>query len=294
MKLGEKALEQLLLCAEDFYIIDDTTHELLYVSDSKNANYVNQNKKCYEVLYGLDKRCAQCPSTDLCKESQKSGANYYRWERFDVTRNIWYQVRHRVTTLDGRDCRIANCNVVEEMMQLGGDAIKEMGLLMNLLDENRKFKRQLEYDNTHDQMTTLYNRNQYTQDLERFDGPQPMGVAYLDINNLKEINDKYGHVQGDVLICATSRSMLAAAPANGRCYRIGGDEFVILLPNATAADSEQCRHNFLEALAEENLSLEHRCLTACGVASSQGTYRLAAVVAEAESNMYADKGRTSN
>ncbi|MEG0764257.1 MAG: GGDEF domain-containing protein [Oscillospiraceae bacterium] len=293
MKLDDKALEQLLLCAEDFYIIDDTTQELLYVSDSISAGdtYAYVGCKCYEALHGLSERCTQCPATELCIDSQQAGAPYYRWDRFDAECNIWYQVRHRVARLDGRFCRIANCNVVEGMMQLGSTAIKEMGSLMNLLEENRKIKRQLEYDNTHDQMTALYNRNRYTQDLVRLASMESMGVVYVDINNLKETNDRHGHTEGDGLICTTSRCLRAAAPKDARCYRIGGDEFVALLPNRTAAEVDECRCAFLAALDTENNNKAIPCLAACGIAYGNSAYDMAALVSEAEAKMYIHKGR---
>lgn len=294
MTLEGETLKQLLLCTEDSYIIDDTTGELLYVSDSISAGNgeVYLGRKCFKALHGLEKRCVQCPSTDLCSDTQQVGMPYYCWERFDAERSTWYQVRHRVIWLEGRLCRISNCNVVEGMMQLGGDAIKEMGLLMNLLEENSKIKRQLEHDNTHDQMTGLYNRNRYTQDLTLFTGAE-MGVVYVDINNLKETNDRYGHEQGDRLICTVSRCMRAATHADARCYRIGGDEFVMLLRGYSAADSEQCRCDFFAALAEENQRMEHCCMAACGVAHSRSPCELAALVAFAERDMYEDK-KSSN
>ena len=81
-------------------------------------------------------------------------------------------------------------------------------------------KARLQYMSYRDMLTTLYNRNRYIQVLEGMQAKTVIktGVAYIDINGLKRVNDLYGHEAGDRLIINTARSMLAILPENA--YRV--------------------------------------------------------------------------
>ena len=81
-------------------------------------------------------------------------------------------------------------------------------------------KARLQYMSYRDMLTTLYNRNRYIQVLEGMQAKTVIktGVAYIDINGLKRVNDLYGHEAGDRLIINTARSMLAILPENA--YRL--------------------------------------------------------------------------
>ena len=95
----------------------------------------------------------------------------------------------------------------------------------------KEHKEKLRYMSYRDMLTTLYNRNKYIQMLESVQEETitRTGVAYIDINGLKQVNDLYGHEAGDRLIINTARSILAVLPENA--YRVGGDEFVLICPD---------------------------------------------------------------
>ena len=59
--------------------------------------------------------------------------------------------------------------------------------------------------------------------------PGMISYIMMDANNLKKINDSLGHNKGDEFIITIAKCMRAAVGQNGQCYRIGGDEFVIIL-----------------------------------------------------------------
>ena len=82
-----------------------------------------------------------------------------------------------------------------------------------------------------DALTGLGNRAAY---LERLEGCvkehiQRLGIVYLDVNNLKKVNDVQGHEQGDILIRTAAEVIEESFGAFGRAYRIGGDEFCVLI-----------------------------------------------------------------
>lgn len=84
-----------------------------------------------------------------------------------------------------------------------------------------------------DGLTKLQNRTSY---LEKIDAlsvkhPKPVGIIFLDINNLKTINDNLGHEQGDNLIKYAAKCIKNSFGVFGNVYRIGGDEFCVFIEN---------------------------------------------------------------
>ena len=65
----------------------------------------------------------------------------------------------------------------------------------------------------------------------------------LDLNGLKRVNDSYGHVAGDELICAAADCMKNSFNEYGKVYRVGGDEFVVIITEKTE-QFEEIRHGF--------------------------------------------------
>lgn len=85
----------------------------------------------------------------------------------------------------------------------------------------------------HDSMTMLYNRLELDKLGNRFldrqhDRGNPVYVVYLDLDRLKYINDNFGHEQGDFAIKATARLIQQHFPQDSLCFRLGGDEFLVL------------------------------------------------------------------
>lgn len=83
-----------------------------------------------------------------------------------------------------------------------------------------------------DELTNLYNRRAYENDCERILKDNKLSkysIIMMDLNGLKFANDKIGHEAGDELIIGSARCMENAFSSVGKAYRVGGDEFVVLL-----------------------------------------------------------------
>ena len=86
-----------------------------------------------------------------------------------------------------------------------------------------------------DYLTQLKNRNAYQTDMDNIIAmklEKEMGVISIDLNSLKKVNDTYGHEKGDQYITCISRAYQNLDTKKAVMYRIGGDEFVILVPQA--------------------------------------------------------------
>lgn len=80
----------------------------------------------------------------------------------------------------------------------------------------------------HDALTGLYNRNRFMDDVAALEAQGcPIGIVFLDVNDLKLVNDRYGHARGDEALRMCSAKMRSAL-GEADLYRIGGDEFVAL------------------------------------------------------------------
>lgn len=86
-----------------------------------------------------------------------------------------------------------------------------------------------------DALTGCMNRTAYHQRLEELTGLSNVGIVIADINDLKFINDTYGHDTGDDAIIRCSKCFTEAFLQAGSCFRIGGDEFVMMGKNISLA-----------------------------------------------------------
>lgn len=102
-----------------------------------------------------------------------------------------------------------------------------------------------------DALTGLGNRMAWHEALvEIGSAGGPCGVVLLDIDGLKLANDRYGHNTGDRLITAVARVVEGALTPGARAARIGGDEFAVVLPHASAAETEALARRLRRALAD--------------------------------------------
>lgn len=165
------------------------------------------------------------------------------WIATDPSTNVYLCVHQRITSIihwvDGtpRCCHIHISNPYSEMTQEDVGFPTQMGrhtyeYLHKCIDEHKsKIEEQtklLEKLSFEDTLTGLFNRNKFNLDMQSFEKfpPSQLGVVAIDLNGLKQVNDRKGHRTGDNLICRTANHI--ACMFTGRCYRIGGDEFVVI------------------------------------------------------------------
>ncbi|AMO98889.1 diguanylate cyclase domain protein [Collimonas arenae] len=114
----------------------------------------------------------------------------------------------------------------------------------------------MEYLASHDTLTGLPNRLFFQQRLQEEMGRciqhgSALGVLFIDLNDFKAINDKYGHEAGDALLCAAAKRIQAAVRNIDIVCRLGGDEFTVVLPNLTDAEiAATVSHRIRQTIAQ--------------------------------------------
>ena len=112
-------------------------------------------------------------------------------------------------------------------------------IFMDITLEKKALER-IEHLSYRDQLTGLYNRHFYSEELSRLDVERnlPFSVAMIDVNGLKLTNDAFGHLSGDRLLNCIADVLKDECRADDIICRVGGDEFVVLLPGTSHKDAE--------------------------------------------------------
>jgi diguanylate cyclase (GGDEF)-like protein/PAS domain S-box-containing protein len=132
--------------------------------------------------------------------------------------------------------------------------------------ESRAIQEKLRFQATHDSLTQLVNRRDLylrAESLQRRRARtgEHVGVLYIDIDGFKVVNDTFGHYVGDVVLKAAADRLAAVGRKDDVVSRVGGDEFVLLLPALHSVDDALAVANtiverFREPISTEGVSIE--------------------------------------
>ncbi len=187
---------------------------------------------------------------------------------------------------------------VFERMQ-DGRVARLLGAAQDVTEQRRLLERLRELALV-DELTGLYNRHGFEtlahQTVEHAARTgQRLGVLFCDLDNLKTINDTYGHADGDRVIQAAAEALRRAMRSADVIARLGGDEFVALTIE-TSPDGTEALRDRLHAVVERmnrqlDLPLPLEMSVGISVCDAPGTCRLQELVDAADSDMYERKHR---
>jgi len=124
---------------------------------------------------------------------------------------------------------------------------------------------------------------------------KPLSVAFLDCDNFKEVNDRFGHSKGDEFLQQVASTLKKGLRATDILARVGGDEFAVVLPDANAQDANAIFVRLRNALSEAMLAKGFNVTMSVGVASfSHPPEEAKDLIAQADEFMYAVKKHGKN
>jgi diguanylate cyclase (GGDEF)-like protein len=145
--------------------------------------------------------------------------------------------------------------------------LESWGQFASLAVERRGLYEQLSFRAQYDSLTTLLNRGSLYDRVDaqiRHPERSPMALLYLDLDRFKEINDRYGHGAGDKVLQDVSRRILDNVRRTDFAARIGGDEFVVILPGVSDRKEASRVANLLVRAIEQPVSFNSRELRVGG------------------------------
>jgi diguanylate cyclase (GGDEF)-like protein/PAS domain S-box-containing protein len=159
------------------------------------------------------------------------------------------------------------------------------------ITERKKTEAELRHLSFHDQLTGLFNRHYFEEEMKRLDTPRqlPIGIIMADLNGLKLTNDTYGHDAGDEMLKKAALILKEACREEDIITRWGGDEFVLLLPQ-TSDEILVDIGKRIKNLCSETVVRDVPVSIALGVAvKSEPAESLIEVLRKAENEMYRQK-----
>lgn len=176
-----------------------------------------------------------------------------------------------------------------------GEMVALQGIIRNI-DDKVMLQQELEYRATHDCLTELHNRNFFESQVKIFNQTKdvPVAIVICDVDELKSVNDTYGHKVGDQLIKETAILLKAFIADDVIIARIGGDEFAFLLVHTTPQQVE----SLLDKLQAKITAYNHNPKSLFEINLSKGYAfshssigQMEALFVKADNQMYQDKNK---
>lgn len=210
------------------------------------------------------------------KEIRSKKANCSSELRFLNKTNefVWFSVRHNLMKIENKDCIL--------------------GIARDITDKKKSELKLYELA-TYDNMTKVLNRRSGLLNLEKelinnIENNSHLSLIFIDMNDLKYVNDNFGHEEGDNYIISVSNIMKTNVRKADYICRMGGDEFMIILPNCTNNNSEKIAKKIgleIEKFSESSksrykMSISYGCSTSC----PEKPINTDELIKIADSNMY--------
>jgi diguanylate cyclase (GGDEF)-like protein/PAS domain S-box-containing protein len=201
--------------------------------------------------------------------------------------------------------RVIDIRLSAKLLLRDGQEVGSLGFFHDLT-ERKRLESELKRQSITDSLTGLHNQRHFLtlvkRELERAKRyGRPLSLACIDLDNFKQVNDALGHLEGDDALRFTARLILEQLRETDLAFRYGGDEFMVLLPEADRTEADiicsRLKASFDRCWSEE-WSLKLGCPTvrlSIGVAEFDRHESLESLVRRSDDAMYEAKrhGRTS-
>ncbi len=160
---------------------------------------------------------------------------------------------------------------------------------------NINYRNRLKENATHDNLTGLYNHRMIITLLNEMMGlsirnNEDLAVVFIDVNNLKYVNDNYGHKMGDKMILGAADSITSAVRSTDMVARLGGDEFLVVLPKCDDANVHKIMERALVQFAEIGIEeMNTKWVFSYGCAINDKIETINELISRADKLMYENK-----
>ena len=290
----ESTIDEILQIICEFYQAE-RCYVLDLDMDNKKVNGIFEYGKRHDDIHieNMVRLCLE--HTDLINQFFENQKSYYIE---DVTHEIPYtspiyasfmqQKIHSIIVVPFMDHKqIKGVFAVDNPKQnyYQKDFLESLCFFIKTAMEREKEKTKLKNLSYVDSLTYAQNRNHFNEYLEQNRNKElhSLGVIYLDLNGLKEINDKMGHIAGDTLIISESYALQEIFLDNS--YRVGGDEFVVIEQDVSELLFFDQYAKLLKRMKELEISVATGCVW------KETCSNLSETLQEADQKMYEDKKR---
>jgi len=159
------------------------------------------------------------------------------------------------------------------------------------IEKRKKAEAEIMYLSYKDQLTGLANRRFYEEELKKIDisNNLPLTLIMVDVNGLKLTNDAFGHKIGDILLMKVADILRKACSDRDTAARIGGDEFVLLLPKCGTLKAESLIEKINQVIAGERLDRIILSVSIGFAVKTEFSDDINEIFMKAEDNMYKNK-----
>lgn len=273
---------------EDLRVFTDVHPEFVQRCMSE-IRVLDVNQQTLTLFQAPDKQTLIQRVADVFRDNMEGS---FREQLIDLWDGKLFQLREVVNyTLNGTEV-----HVLLQFSVLPGHEHDWSLVQVALTDitARKKAEAYLEFLGKHDVLTKLYNRSFFVEELNRLErkGIRPVTVVVADLNGLKNANDQWGHAMGDALLRRAGEVLGKAVDKPSCVARIGGDEFVFVLPGVDA-DGGQLVMEEVRNLTEVNNQFYPGVPLSfsMGTATASSSDRLEDAVRRADLLMYEEKRR---
>ena len=167
----------------------------------------------------------------------------------------------------------------------------QFAVIVSDISDKKKTEAEIEYLSYNDQLTGLHNRRYYEQEIERLNDEKyyPLTLIMADVNGLKLTNDAFGHKAGDALLEKTAKILKRECREDDIVVRIGGDEFILLLPETDAKNANVIIERINKAMGNEKLDNIILSVSVGFAVKNDNSSDINTIYKQAEDEMYRHK-----
>lgn len=250
----KRAIDALRESEEKYRLLTENTSDVIWVYNLTRERFTYMSPS---ILFlrgitpeeALEEALEDCFLPENCREFRNSLKKYAKefLRKPDEPQNYIYEVLQPTKNKDLKWIEMSF------KFRLGFNGQIEVVGVSRDIESRKQAEKSILNLSYNDQLTGLYNRRYYEAELHRLDNLRnlPISLIMADVNGLKMINDAFGHQEGDKLLIRVAEIIKDNSRIDDIAVRIGGDEFVILLPKTSYEEAQVIVGRIQDAIAKE-------------------------------------------